>query len=450
MVPLKQLVKCVAVLAFFSGNIFAFDSVNVKITPIGYGAIDVGQVAQGYFYNGQGSFPTPISHIWQERLYGDIGFDAVVKNRLQLEFKGEGLTAFSTPQLGADPETMQPREFFYVKSAFGLYKFGDVDAPLLSIQAGYFPYKYNENVRNLGEYLFRTNTYPLIVYSDFDYPKADLMGCRLNIKLPNKIFENDLIINSELLGMPVQDWSISDIMRSNIADVVTLGIGIDFCHYLNVYQGHYYGTSAEPYFDIQNLPDATKRSFYLISGSDTALFDWKALKTEAQLSFDPKKFIPLGVFGENDLKLYGEMDVIGWKDYPQYYTNIEDRILTMVGFNFPGFKILDLVNIELEYCHNNSAFSDANFYSATSLGASSIIPLDSSSSQYYKINRDPLRWSVYVKKTILDGHVSFIGQVARDHEKLNFYYFDKTYMSFIETLPQTQDWWWTFKMDFNF
>jgi hypothetical protein len=46
--------------------------------------------------------------------------------------------------------------------------------------------------------------------------------------------------------------------------------------------------------------------------------------------------------------------------------------------------------------------------------------------------------------------VSFILQCARDHKKLNFYYFLRSRMSFMESLPATSDWWWTFKTEFTF
>lgn len=454
MVPLKLLVKCVAVLTFFSVNSIASDSTDMKITPVGYGALEIGQIGQGYFYvaSGSGSVPEPISHVWQQRAYGYMGYDADYKNCLRLEFTGGGLMAFSTPQTGNQPQTMQTRQFFYINSAFASYKFGNIDNLLLNIQAGYFPYKYNPDAKNLGEYLFRTNSYPLVVYSDFDYAQANLMGVRLNLKLPNKLIENDLMINSELVGIPVQNWSISDIIRSNIGDFLTLGLGIDFSNFLNVYQGQYPTSQwTERYYNMESLPDDVKSKFYLINGSDTVLYDWKSIKTEAQISFDPKKFIPLNIFGKNDLKLYGELDIIGLKDYPKYYNNIQDRIITMFGFNFPGFKVIDLVNIELEYCQNNSGFSDGNFFGSNNFGAQSISPMDSSYGQgVYKVNRDPLRLSFYLKKSILDGHVNFIGQVARDHKKINFYYFDRTYMSFIESLPTKDDWWWVLKTEFNF
>jgi hypothetical protein len=458
----KFLLTAASMVLFLLSSIWADNNKSdIVITPKAYGALEVGQIGEGYFYASAGNGTTlPLTHVWQQRAYGYMGFDAQYKNNLKLNFTGGGVTTFSTPQVGTEPQTMQTRTSFYVNSAFAEYTFGDVAQPVLKLQVGYFPYKYNPDVRNLGEYMFRTNTYPLIVYSDFDYPQVNLMGLRANVKLFNNILENDFILNSELLGVPVQDWTISDIVSANFKGIVSIGAGISFCHYLNVYQGEYPSGWIDNYYNTDK--PGVRPSFMLRDSLDSALFDWKAIKTMARISVDPKKLLPAvglelaDIFGENDLKIYGECNIVGLKNFPQYYTKLEDRMLTSFGINIPCFTIFDLVNLELEYCHNNSAFSDAHFFGAPTLTANTVVPLnpydpnDPSTSTAYTLNREPWRWSIYVKKSILDGHVSFIGQAARDHKKINFNYFTKQYMSFIETLPTKSDWWWAFKTEFCF
>jgi hypothetical protein len=79
------------------------------------------------------------------------------------------------------------------------------------------------------------------------------------------------------------------------------------------------------------------------------------------------------------------------------------------------------------------------------------VPLDSfTTAGDYTVKRSPWRWSVYLKKSFLDEHVSFIAQVARDHKKINFYYFELAYMSFMESLQAKKDWWWSLKTEFKF
>ena len=172
-----------------------------------------------------------------------------------------------------------------------------------------------------------------------------------------------------------------------------------------------------------------------------------------RISIDPKPFIPLDIFGKNDLKLYAEIDAIGLKDYPYRdsangigYDDLNERVFYVFGFNFPGFKAFDLINTEFEFCANKSAFSDEKIYGSEKANLFPV-PLSSSTTKY---NRALWRWSVYVKKAFFDDHFSIIAQAARDHKKVNFYYWDKSYMSFMEALPTVNDWWWTFKTEFKF
>jgi hypothetical protein len=436
----------------------AADNSDVVVTPTAYGAIEAGQINKGYYFRRGNVDATPIAHLWQQRAIANIGFNALVKNRLTINFIGEGLMAFSSPQISTWPQTLQTRQFFYIKSAYASYPFGNIEAPFFTLQAGFFQYKYNPDARNLGEYLFRSNAYPLVIYSGFDYPMADIFGFRANVRLKDLglkdgLLENDLILHSELLGVPVQDWSIADIVSYSLSGFATVGAGVSFSRFFSVYQGTYPSLTTDPYFYPNNLPAAEKRNFYIFdtSGTDSALFDWKAIKLMARASFDAKKFIAFDMLGREDLKVYVEADLIGLKSYPQIFDNRKERMLTTFGLNLPAFGYCDLVNVEVEYCPNKSAFSDGNLYGTPDMNVGNIAPLDSfCTGGTYTVKRSPWRWSVYLKRSVLGGHVSFIAQCARDHKKIDFYYFELSNMSFMETLQAKKDWWWSLKTEFKF
>lgn len=457
--PVVSILITTLVLSLFSGiQADASDSSDVVIKQTAYGEIETGQIMQGYYYRATVGIAEPIAHVWQQRAYGYLGLNALVKKRLNLNFTAEGLTAFSTPQNATWPQTTQPRQFFNIKWVYASYPFGKIESPFLTLQAGLFPYKYNPDSRNLGEYLFRSNAYPLVIYSVFDYPQADIFGLRLNLHLSdlllkNDELKNDLIFHSELLGMPVQDWSLSDVI-SYTMPWVTVGVGASLCRYFSVYQGLYPSATTDGYFYPDNLPEADKSNFWIhdtLPFTDSAFFDWKSIKLMGRASFDLKKFIPSDMFGKEDLKFYVETDLIGLKNYPLFYEHRKDRMLSMIGFNIPAFKYIDVVNLEFEYCPNNSAFSDGAFYGYSTLGLANVIPLDSFTTQGdYNVKRSPWRWSLYLKKSVIGDHISFIAQVGRDHKKIDFYYFDMAYMSFIESLQTKKDWWWTFKTEFKF
>jgi hypothetical protein len=484
--PAVLIASCILAFSLFA-NIEA-NNEDIVATPTASGGIEVGQVVQGY-YKCPATAPQYLSHIWQQRACAAFGYDAIIKKRLEINITGGGLIAFSTPQISPDAPTLQSRPVFYINSAYAAYPFGNADAFFCKVQAGYFPYKYNPDVRNLGEYLFRTNSYPLLVYADFDNPQVNMMGVRVNVQAFGKLLSNDLLLHSELLGMPVQDWSIADIVSLNLFDVFTIGGGLDFTHLLNVYQGTgYLHQWMEYYYYPQRVDPGDIAPFIVrdtvVNGPDTVInsdtLDWKATKLMMRFAFDPKRFLPPGIFGENDLKLYGEADIIGLKNYFQYdeFKNRNMRTLWTFGFNFPEIKCIkhlpgisslsgsrvfnflidliniDLVNLEMEYCADTaSAFSDEGLYpNGVGIAPNLRPPLLSVINGNYGMNikRNPWRWSLYLKKTVLDGHVNFIAQFARDHRKINFNYWDIKYMSFMETLPSNRDWWWTFKTEFKF
>lgn len=418
-----------------------FNVDELKINPQGYGSLEIGQVGHGYYKSTQSDFFEEIGHVWQQRAFANLGFSARYRDLLRIDIAGEGLIAFSTPQVGKFPTTLQTRQFFYIKIANALLSLGSPEGFLGQLQVGFFPYKYNPSVRNLGEYLFRNNPYPLVVYADFDYPQADLLGLRGHVQFMKKMFENDLILHSELLAHPIQDWSLSDIFTCNLLnDAVSVGLGGSLYHLFSVYQGRYMGSAVDPYYYPANLDTNLFDQW-----SDTAM-DRNAFNIMTRLFFDIKRVVPIPWphFGKNDLQLYGEMDLIGVKNYEPFYRNRNERFLWSFGINLPGFTIIDLINLEFEYCENTSAFSDQLFYGYTKPNYEPM-PLSK-----YDMERSPWRWSLYIKKTFFNGHLGLITQFARDHKKINFYYINLAEMSFAEVLPTNEDWWWVFKTEFTF
>jgi hypothetical protein len=447
---------------FLGTTILADDSTfvvgkDVVITPTGYGSFEAGQVISGVFRT-RGKTAFNIDHIWQERALCNIGLIATVKNRLDINLAGEGMIAFSTPQIASESPTLAKRDFFYIKRAFTSVRFGNVDNPFLKLHVGYFPFKYNPDVRNLGEYMFRSAAYPPIVYADFDYAQANLLGARVELNLFNKMIHNDLLFHSELYGIPTQDFSLSDVLNVNFRDIVNVGLGASLNHWFSVYQGNYDrdNTSnwAETYF---YNPTRGPDDLQIVYEGDTINYSWRTVKAMARLSFDPKKIIAIPLFGENDLRLYFEVDVLGIKDIRALnYKFQEDRTIFTGGFNFPGFKIIDLVNLEMEFCSNTRyIYNEQSYYGGR---APSPMPQelkdgsDGLTPTGYSVN--PWKWSIYIKKTFFGEHLGLIAQIARDHKKINSYYSSTAYqannMSFDETLPNGNNWWWAFKTEFKF
>ena len=113
----------------------------------------------------------------------------------------------------------------------------------------------------------------------------------------------------------------------------------------------------------------------------------------------------------------------------------------MFGFNFPTLKVLDLLNIELEYYSSRLSTDNHNQYQPPGSGQVFVIPVPTGI-----VNNIPdclrWKWSVYVKKT-LSPRVSLILQCAHDRYRLNY---PDGNPFWTETLTQQGDWRWVAKI----
>ena len=122
--------------------------------------------------------------------------------------------------------------------------------------------------------------------------------------------------------------------------------------------------------------------------------------------FDVKGFFGSGkkIFGSEDLKIYGEMALIGVKNYPGWYERPEERMPIMAGFNFPTFKILDVLSIEVEYYGTPYANNQEYIWKACypvpfiNLPARAYPDLNRDWHDSLRITDDDLRWSIYASK----------------------------------------------------
>jgi hypothetical protein len=155
-------------------------------------------------------------------------------------------------------------------------------------------------------------------------------------------------------------------------------------------------------------------------------------------SFSIQKLFPMDFLNPNDLKVYGEVALLGVKDYPGMYEKRTERMPIMGGINLPTFKFLDALSVEVEYFgnsnpddlgvmqlyqfptyHGNTPYTGnlTNIASGLDNRYDGNVP-----NPYYSIllrdpnanRRDDWKWTVYAMKQIITG-VSLRGQVANDH-----------------------------------
>jgi hypothetical protein len=375
-----------------------------------------------------------MDHAWLERAIMQFSDDFAIMDRAKFIMSIEAQLGFTYPQNVSDRSTYLSRFWLYPNRVEGIYPFGDKDKPFLEFGVGYFPYQMNKSIRNLGEFLFRSGTYPPILINNFNQPFTRLLGFRASSTLWDS-FKQDLLFTSEPQVYPTQDFSLSYVAHYTIAHSLELGAGIMFAHLFQI----------NNHLDLKDNYDSLA-TMYLTKDGDTARYTFQGTKPDIMFSFDPKPLLPLALsnmFGSEDLKLYGEACVIGWQDYKNYntdtnlafpdYHNRWDRSVVMLGLNVPFFKFFDVLSVECEYKPTAYPNSYKNV-----IDDNLPIPLTSTGR-----NIVPWKWSVYAKKTFLE-RFSIIGQVAQDHMRPNVPIITQAERD--DVLYRPGDWWWVLRI----
>lgn len=424
---------------------------STGIVPVfsGYASFQAGEVYKGEGITMVGNNKT-YSHKWMETAFAGLMAEAAISDHLKVLVAMEGELDFSfyinTGSVAQDRPTLFPRTGLNIKHAEGIYSFGNPEGLFFQLEAGLFPYKYNPDVRNLGEYLFRSFPYPQFIMNVFDRPYADVAGLRIGNNIGSS-FHQDVLLTSEIHNFPYEDFSLSYVANYNFAKVVEVGAGINFDRLFSV--NSQYTTP----------PDSADGNQYFSPSDNTGFYSYSGIITAARLSIDPKRFLPEGIFGDQDLRLYSEFAILGLKDYPvdtnrsiPYYTNIWERMPVTVGFNFPvcapllsklmGFQLLDLLNSEIEYYDNRFTNSYRISYNLS-------VPLPDTKGDAVSQKGDNLRWSLYMKRNFGKNFL-FIVQIAKDHLIPESFSTIEDKSDRTDVLKNHGDWWWIAKMQFAF
>jgi hypothetical protein len=389
-----------------------------------------------------------LKHQWINRTFLDVLMDAAYKERLQMSLGVQGEMWFNVPKLRGTGQatyiTVQ-NSTFIISDANMSYSFGDMKAPFLSAKIGLFPYKYDKEARNLGEYLFRTGTYPAYIINDFDQAFARITGLKVSSDLFGSLHQ-DLILSVETTIPPFNEASLSYLADYNFRKIVDVGLGVQFYDLIPV--------------DTSVCPHITNNQF-VTSNGDTGYYTFAGTKLMAKLCFDPKQFIPLNIFGKEDGKLYAEAAILGLENYPRNdsitllrpgtgsgknywgYDTLKNKIPIMFGFNIPTFKLLDVFAIEGEryLCPYPNNYQ---YRLGPGPQTSYPVPYNPNHLAFAAYNSDNWKWSVYLKKTFFEEHIGLVLQLSRDHTR-NETLVNESY-DYEEAFSLNKQWMWMAKV----
>jgi hypothetical protein len=317
---------------------------------------------------------------------------------------------------------------------------------------GSFHHGYNPDIKNFGQYLMHGYVYPGTIVTSLSGPlgvNQNLEGIMASFKVGS--FSNDLIANIETNDKPLYDISIADVASWKLGSLLEVGAGANFYRLIaandkvtspgkdcqEAFLGPY-ASQGQP--NACFLLDTVSRD---AGGNptriDTITGSLAGIKLMGRLRLDPKAAFGYkdGIFGKDDFVIYGELALLGWKDYPQFYQKKTRRMPFMFGFNLPGFKYFNL-SWEMEYY--GSRLSQNNLAAQNG----SWIPVIDDSRIDTK--RDDWKYSLNAS-TILGGNLGIFAQLANDNLRLGGNHDDATGKQAMRT---PSDWYWTTKIAYFF
>jgi hypothetical protein len=379
---------------------------------------------------------------------------------------------------------------------------------LFSLGGGLFPFKYNPDAADLGEYLFRSQPYPTTINTGgnggltaIGEQNVPLEGFHGTMKAGGLRF--DALLTTETGLPPLYDWSLAFLGGFKTPDgLLDLGAGIDFKRLIQIKSektrvralensyfrkdGTWYSGYAAYYANPASFLQGKAREAYAKnSHQDSALGDAYTARSQALLAIadslktggpwvgpdglvpgagyytpagvmamaraalDLKKILPYAG-SPADLRLYAEAAVLGLKDYPVFYRKLSQRVPVMAGFNVPTFGLLDLLAVQWEYFNspnlNNTYMVGEHNWTVPYMPEDELFSQDDWNDLTHK---DNVSWSITARRRIL-GALTLNAQVARDHMRtIGTDWFYGYRFEPNEVLHKTSSWYWMFQLGWD-
>jgi hypothetical protein len=357
-------------------------------------------------------------------------------------------------------------KMFFVGPAVAkaMVRLGNPEKPFATIGGGMFPYKYNPDAVNLGDYLFRSTPYPTTIFTGgllfVNENAAYLEGFQGNFRLGG--LNLDLLFTTETSMPPLYDWSLGMVASYSLAGgIVEIGAGVNLKRLLKIKPERTSPDSiSNSYFTRSGVTYTGNAGFYssqlnFLKSQDSLIKlnpQWLTDSAALQVLLDSvnafntpggPSFVPAGSrsyyttagtvamarmaidFGKmldmpstyGPFRIFGEIGILGWKDYPIFYEKKAERMPIMLGIHVPTMGLLQQLTVQFEQFKSPWANNTEN------LGVNNYpIPVfpdgylrEFSGDSYNEVTQhDDIAWSILLKRKIL-SHLTLDAQFARDH-----------------------------------
>jgi hypothetical protein len=369
----------------------------------------------------------------QEVTSGNFDVSAGIAGLLWWPYGGTSIT-------DADERSMQGRASIPVARA--RWRFGDDEALKGSLMLGTFSHKYNPDAKNLGEYLYRSGTYPGFLWTTEGWLLMNRAshyghGVMLSVEHFGGAVKHNLSLLMQTTYFPVGDFSPGYDMSFK-SKWVELGGGAVLNNYLSLKPSQLIRNDPENTLirkptGTDSLGDTTwfvgpAEAADLSDPATEVLHRWthKGIKVMGRGALNLNHLLPAHRRNPEDLRLFAEVAVLGWDDQPLYYEDRKERMPVMFGVNVPTFRLLDVLTVQAE--HYKAPFNDIDRYNSASLPIwEANFAIDTTTFTYEldendrviptRVHKDDWKWSIYAKKTV-NKIMTVHAQAASDHLRL--------------------------------
>jgi hypothetical protein len=336
-----------------------------------------------------------------------------------------------------------------VQSSFGMC--GNRDT--LSIEFGYFPFKYDPQSTNLGEYLFRTGTYPGYIISGFENSYVDkpkLCGLHLSHTMHARgVLKQDVLLSTEMDVYPLHDLSLTYIATYAPHPIIEVGAGVELARFISVDERKTTPWEDGTFFNSSLPNDRLWIGYINPATGDTTKYTFRGTKVMGRITLDPKLLFRSSFFGKEDCKVYAEAALLGVKNYPVWYVHRAQRMPVMLGFNIPAFRLLDVLSLETEWYGCKYWNSQENIWKDRSPVPYTGQGVPDPTTWEPKTD-DAWKWSLYGSKQI-NSLFRLSAQCACDHTP-RFWYTPAppSFVKYTEIMSRSRDWYYMMRISMYF
>lgn len=352
------------------------------------------------------------------------------------------------------------------------WRFGEPTLTSSELSIGTFSHKYNPDAKNLGEYLYRSGTYPGFLFTTEGWLLMNRAsnyshGALFSLSQWGGSLKHNFSLFMETNYYPIGDFSPGyDVSFTN--KWFEFGAGAVFNHFLalrpsllepktdeNTYVHAHVDTAPGQAIHYYGPRDKVPGYYYVSDDliyrfkddpgyTEAPLHNWthKGIKTMARAALNLGFLLPEAKRNPDDLRLFAEVAVLGWKNQPLYFEKRNERMPIMFGIHVPTFKLLDGLTFQAEYYesgfNNYDRFNSGSLpiwatdFDTTAFVEQAVNPKDPTETFFVFNNllaldngkivptanrKDDWKWSLNAKKTV-NKFFTVHTQAASDHLRL--------------------------------